>query len=129
MFNRRDRENEGASTTGRDEKYKVLRNVLISLEVSPLRTDLISLLDGLGIPCERNLWHMVRLTDPPALADKIGFEGTIEAADEDAFVVATDNGEQTMTRGAVGRLLFGPECFPLRTQEPIPLFAPGTDHV
>jgi predicted N-acetyltransferase YhbS len=129
LFDRRDRENEGASTTGRDEKHRVLRNVLISLEVSPLRADLIALLGGLGIPCERNLWHMVRVTDPPALADKIGFEGTIEAADEDAFVVATDNGEQTMTRGAIGRMLFGPERFSLCTQEPIPLFAPGTDHV
>ena len=129
LFDQRDRENEGASTTGRDEKDKVLRNVLVSLEVSPLRTDLISLLNGLSIPCERNIWHMVRVTDPPALADKISFEGTVEAAGEDAFAVTTDNGEQTMTRGAVGRLLFGPEQFPLRTQPPIPLFAPGTDHV
>ncbi len=129
LFDRRDRENEGASTTGRDEKYRVLRNVVVSLEVSPLRTDLTALLDGLGIPCERNYWHMVRVTDPPDLAGKIGFEGTIEAAGEDAFVVATENGEQTMTRGAISRLLFGPERFPLRTQPPIPLFAPGTDHV
>jgi len=129
LFHRRDRANEGASTTGRDADYRVLHNVLVTLEVSPLRTDLIELLDALGIPCERNYWHMVRLTDPPQLATRIGFEGTIEAADGDTFSVSTANGEATMSRGAVSRLLFGPEQSSLRTQSPIPLFAPKTDHV
>jgi hypothetical protein len=129
LFHRRDRDNRGASTTGRDQNYRVLRNVLVTLEVSPLRTDLIALLDELGIPCERSYWHMVRATDPPALAAKTGFEGTIEAAGDETFDVVTENGEDTMTRGAIGRLLFGPERSPLRTQPPIPLFAPGTDHV
>ena len=100
------------------------------LEVSPLRADLTALLDTLGIPCERSFWHMVRVTDPPALAAKLGFEGSIVPAGRDeAFTVITDLGEEMMTRGAIGRLLFGPEHFPLRTQSPIPLFAPSTDHV
>ncbi len=129
LFERRDRANEGASTTGRDENHKVLRNVLVELEVSPLRTDLIALLDGIGIPCERSYWHMVRITDPPALAKRIGFEGTIEPAGEDTYTVATETGRERMARGAIARLLFGPERFAIRTQNPIPLFAPGTDHV
>ena len=129
LFHRRDGENEGASTTGRDENDKVHRNVLVSLEVSPLRTDLIELLNTLGIPCERNYWHMVRLTEPAKLAAKVGFEGTVEPSGGDTFSVTTERGEQTVTRGAVSRLLFGPERSSLRTQPPIPLFAPTTDHV
>ena len=129
LFQRRDGENARASTTGRDDKDRVLRNVMVALEVSPVRTDLISLLDSAGIPCERNYWHMVRVTDPPALAKKVGFEGTVEPAADESFTVTTECGKRSMTRGAIGRLLFGPERFPLRTQAPIPLFAPGTDHV
>ena len=130
LFQRRDGENAEASTTGRDDEDRVLRNVMVALEVSPLRTDLVTLLDSAGVPCERNYWHMVRVTDPPALAKKVGFEGTVvEMAAGNDFDVATERGKQTMTRGAIGRLLFGPERFPLRTQAPIPLFAPGTDHV
>ena len=129
LFHRCDRANAGASTTGRDASYRLLRNVLITLEVSPLRADTIALLDGLGIPCERSYWHMVRATDPTALAAKVGFEGTIEPAADDTFTVTTECGQQIMTRGAIARLLFGPERSPLRTQAPIPLFAPVTDHV
>ena len=130
LFQRRDREKEGASTTARDPANKALRDVEVMLEVSPLRTDLIAMLDTFGIPCERSFWHMVRVTDPPALAAKLGFEGSIvPTGGDEAFTVTTDLGEEMMTRGTIGRLLFGPERFPLRTQSPIPLFAPSTDHV
>ena len=128
LFYRLDHEKEGASTTTRDERDRPLRGVDVALEVSPVRADLIELLDAMAIPRERRYWHMARLTDPPALAAKLGFEGTVEPAAE-GYLVTTDRGEQTMTRGAVGRLLFGPERHPLRTRDPVPLFAPGTDHV
>ena len=132
VFHMRDRVNEGLSSSKRDEERSVaVLNPRLSLQTSPQHTELVSLLEGLGMPVERKAWHMIYLTDPARLFRKLGLDDIAVDETEGFFTLQRGRRKESFSRRRLVKLFFGPERVSdiAADKLPIPLYTPNTDHV
>lgn len=131
VFERVDNVNEGRSTTRRGADHQVELKSHLTVEVSPLQSGLVALLDQIGIPVSRHSWHMVQLLYPSSIFDKLGMSDITVSKREDDFLVQAGERAESYSRRQLVKLIFGPERISdiAGDRLPVPLFTPATDHV
>jgi len=131
VFERIDKVNEGRSTTRRGGDHQVELKSHLTVEVSPLQSGLVALLDRIGIPVSRHSWHMVQLLDPATILEKLGIRDVTVAKRGDKFLVQAGERAESYSRRQLVKLIFGPERISdiAGDRLPLPLFTPATDHV
>ena len=83
------------------------------------------------MPAESRPWHMIHLTDPARLFQKLGLDEIRVKESEGEYSLEWKGRRERFSRRQLTKLLFGPERISEIGSDrlPIPVFVPSTDHV
>ena len=131
VFERLDADNQGRSTTARDDEGRVELQSHLTVEVGPRQTGLVRWLERLGFPMSRGPWNMLQLLNPVATLDKLGHGDLEVTVRGDDYTLRAGEREETFTRCQLVKVIFGPERVTdiAGTRLPVLLSTPSTDHV
>ncbi len=125
-----ERDDPNRPTSGRDPQAMPLPPRLM-VRTPPAADSFTAILTGLGLPCQSTHMGMLRIINARQLLAKVAPWLTVVEESEEQLVLADGREQLTIGRGALVKLIFGPERVAAFGGDrlPVPFYIPPLDRV